>query len=164
MKRERLLRKARQIIEKGVVPDLQENSGKKAALAIQGCLERMLYYELCETKEILCLIDPVYKSDWPTIAGEIARKAEILIRKGELHPNALKPWQNCSNYPTEFRKISQDSVWRHLHSAIDAINQSIKRRFTLPKEIEPKPVLKERVLPLFLRKNPRVGRTRHLPY
>ena len=100
-----------------------------AANAIRSSIQALIDFQLCTLDEFLCLVDLDYKNDWPIIAGEIARKAEEEIRLGQLHPNDIKPWQNCDDYSAEFEKIVDQKEWRELHSALDTIIQCVSARF-----------------------------------
>lgn len=107
-----------------------EENANAAANAIRECILTFMEFNLFSSlEEFLCLVDLDYAEYWDIIADDIASRAERKIRNGNLHPNKLKPWQNCSNYPEQFRKISNQKEWRRLHSAIDAIIKRISARF-----------------------------------
>lgn len=108
---------------------LGEKTGNNASDAIKGCILTMVDFDFCSLDEFLCLVDLDFKSEWLFIADEIALKAEEAIRNERIHPNKIKPWQNCPNYPDKFGQIAGQKEWRELHSAIDTIIGRISARF-----------------------------------
>lgn len=107
-----------------------EEDTNVAANAIRKCIATFIKFDLCSLEEFLCLIDLDYQDYWKMIADNIASGAEREIRNGNLHPNDLKPWQNCSDYKVQFNKLSTQKEWRELHSAINTIIEHISIRFS----------------------------------
>jgi len=98
------------------------------AAAIKKVLNLMIEQGLLTEDGIMCLIDAEQRDYWDLYAREVAEGAEFLIRNKVIHPNEIKPWQQCSDYPKKFEQISHQP-WKGVHSALDKIVQEVGYRF-----------------------------------
>ncbi len=96
-----------------------------AALAIRQAVQTLVDCGVCSREEFISLIDLDSRQYWLFIAQEIADKLEPLFRTGEVHPNAVKPWQIDPSFQRAFKRIVDQRAWRSALGAINSILSAV---------------------------------------